>query len=282
LNYNKKTAVALGYFDGVHLGHAAVIKATTNTEFEPVVFTIGNRNSHNITTDSLKHKLLISLGAERICSYIFEEIRHFSPERFAAEILAETLNAKLVCCGYDFRFGEGGKADADKLKSLCGKLGAETIIIPPVSVNNTPVSSTLIRELIAKGDVKTANAFLGYELMYEQEVVGGNRLGRTIGFPTINQNLPPDCVLPRFGVYKSRTYIRGQALDSITNIGVKPTAGDNDSVFIETHIIGFDGDLYGEFVKVSLIDFIREEKKFNSFAELSAQIKQDLRTAHGK
>ncbi|MCL1823755.1 MAG: bifunctional riboflavin kinase/FAD synthetase [Oscillospiraceae bacterium] len=283
-------AAALGYFDGVHLGHKEVIKTTLSLQqYEPVVFTFRSlsplpklkNNNINITTDNLKHKLLKNLGVKHIYSYDFTEIKGLSPENFVSEILIKTLNAEAVCCGYDFRFGEGGNAGADKLTELCNKYGVATIIVPPVRINNTPVSSTFIRELITKGDIKTANKFLGYELTYRNTVIGGNKIGRTIGFPTINQHMPDECVLPRFGVYKSKVIINNQIRDGITNIGIKPTAGEQKYASAETYIIGFDGNLYGELIEIKLIDFIRDERKFNSFDELKEQIKKDLKTANG-
>jgi riboflavin kinase/FMN adenylyltransferase len=271
------TCAALGYFDGVHLGHKEVIKIALGlTQYEPVVFTFKSRESCNITADCTKHKKINELGIKRIFSYDFEEIKNFSPEEFVTEILVRKLNAGAVCCGYDFRFGRGGKADTDELTRICEKSGLVTVVVPPVELDGVPVSSTLIRELIIKGDMEAVNKFLGCELTYELEVVGGNRVGRTIGFPTINQNIPKNCVIPRFGVYGSRVTVKDGVYSGITNIGVKPTAGENRAAAIETHIIDYDGDLYGKTIKVSLLKFIRPEKKFNNFTELSNQIKEDL------
>jgi riboflavin kinase/FMN adenylyltransferase len=267
----KNKSIALGYFDGVHTGHQAVLKAAPNTD----VFTFDSRQSGNITTDVVKHKLLKQFGANNIYSYSFESIKNLSPEEFVSGILHGELRAETICAGFNFRFGKGAQADAQELSRLCGKLGIKTIIAPPVEA----VSSTLIRKLIVQGGIEAANELLGYEHFYELEVVGGNRQGRTIGFPTINQNMPESCVNPRFGVYASRAEIHGNHYKAITNIGVKPTAGEHKNITIETHIIGYGGDLYGEVIKVSLLKFIRPERKFNSFGELTQQIKEDLK--HG-
>ena len=343
----KLLSVALGFFDGVHLGHAAVISAAlSRKEYAPAVFTFKSRSplpklentrsaDANITgrdvprllgggtpsgvsggispasrpvstsgsakraatvpsqfaygelaavinTDGVKHKLLKSLGVKHIYSYDFLKIKHFTPEAFVSEVLVKTLNAKVVCCGYDFRFGEGGRANPDDLAGICGRLGVETIVAPPVKIDGVTVSSTFIRGLIAEGEITKANRFLGYELYYEGRVVGGNMIGRTIGFPTINQMMPRGCVLPKFGVYKSRVYIGDEVLDGITNIGVKPTAGHYRNASAETHIIGFGGDLYGKKIKISLVGFIRGEKKFASFDELKEQIKKDIEVINAK
>lgn len=267
-------AVALGFFDGVHLGHRAVIKAAP----EPAVFTFKKAfKDNNINTGSTKHKLLRSCGAKQIYAYDFNDIKDLSPDEFVEEFLIGMMNVKVVCCGFDFKFGKGAKADAGDLARICNKAGIKTIIVPAVEIDNAPVSSTRIRELIAAGDIKVANRLLGYELFYELKVVGGNMQGRTIGFPTINQDMPKKLVLPRYGVYKSCVYIEDKIYDGITNIGVKPTAGNYKNPTAETHIINFNNDLYGRKIKIALVDFIREEKKFNSFDELKNQINEDLK-----
>ncbi|MCL2637150.1 MAG: bifunctional riboflavin kinase/FAD synthetase [Oscillospiraceae bacterium] len=281
MNRNCSTScVALGYFDGVHLGHKEVIKtALSLTQYESAVFTFNNREADNITTDEAKKKLLTNLGVKQIFSYDFEETKNFSAEEFVSEILIKELRAGAVCCGFDFRFGKGAEAGTDELMRICERHRIVTIIVPPVELGGTAVSSSAIRKLIADGDVESANKLLGHELFYELEVVGGNKQGRTIGFPTINQNMPKDCTALRFGVYSSRVAIKSKRnlYRGITNIGVKPTAGENNNVTIETHIIGYDGDLYGKSIEVNLLKFIRPEKKFNSFEELTKQIKEDLK-----
>jgi riboflavin kinase/FMN adenylyltransferase len=271
-------AIAIGCFDGVHLGHREVIKAATNSEFEPAVFTFKCRAPGCITTDSSKRKLLTNLGVRQVFSYNFEKIKDYSPERFISEILLKNLNAGAVCVGYNFRFGKDAKADAADLAKICKKLGVEAFIVPPFEADGEVVSSTLIRKYIAGGDIEKVNSLLGYKLSYELRVVGGNRLGRTIGFPTINQNIPKNCAVPRLGVYKSRVIIKNEIFNGITNIGVKPTAGLNKNITIETHIIGYDGDLYGRIIRICLIKFIRPEIKFGSFEELTKQIEEDIKS----
>jgi len=277
IKYRNYVTAALGYFDGVHLGHREVLKSALVPDYyESAVFTFNSRIPCNITTDDTKHKLIRELGIEQIHSYNFESLKDYSPEEFVEKILVKGLNAKFVYCGFDFRFGKKRSAFADDLARICGEYGIVTIIKKPVIIDGITVSSSHIRELIHEGNIKIANKFLGYELFYELEVVGGNRLGRTIGFPTINQNMPQNVLPPKFGVYKSRVSVKGVEFKSITNIGIKPTAGENKNITIETHIIGYDGDLYGKVIKVSLLDFVRAERKFTSFEELSQQIKNDL------
>jgi riboflavin kinase/FMN adenylyltransferase len=252
-------------------------QAAEGKGLEPVVFTFKNRTTCNITTDSGKHSLLKKLGVKRVFSYDFMEIKDMSPKRFVSEILIGELGAGSVSCGFDFRFGASGKGDTGELTRLCGGHGIEAVIVPAVEVGGVAVSSSNIRGLIALGNIEKANRLLGYELSYRLKVVGGNKLGRTIGFPTINQNIPRSLVLPRFGVYRSSVCINKIAHPSITNVGVKPTAGNNINAAAETHIIGYDGDLYGKTLKLSLTGFVRDERKFNNFAELTEQIKEDLK-----
>jgi len=142
-------------------------------------------------------------------------------------------------------------------------------------VNGVPVSSTLIRELIRKGDVAGANEQLGHRFSLELPVLHGKRLGRTIGFPTINQVIPEFMVHPKHGVYASRAFVDGTVFPAITDIGIKPTVNSDGSEITETHIIGFSGDLYGKNVRIELLAFIREEKKFSGLDELKAQLETD-------
>ena len=150
-------------------------------------------------------------------------------------------------------------------------------IAEDVCLDGELISSTHIRELIRKGEIEAANRLLGYELMFNMPVVYGNQLGRTIDFPTINQVIPETNIIPRFGAYKSYVQVHGKHYRGITNIGVRPTVGDNTKVVMETHIVGFSGNLYGEKIAVSLVKFLREERKFADLNELKKQLKEDLK-----
>jgi len=185
------------------------------------------------------------------------------------------MNCKHVSCGWNFRFSKNAGAGTDDLQRICSEYGIGVSIIPPVEMGGQAVSSTRIREAIRNGDILSANQMLGYDLTYQLEVVEGAKLGRTLGFPTINQIIPADCVLPKFGVYKSRVKIDENEYTGITNIGIKPTVSTGNVPLIETHIPGFNMDLYGQTVRVSLQKFIREEKKFSSLEELKTQIQSD-------
>lgn len=285
-----KTAVALGFFDGLHLGHTQVIVQALLQELTPIVFTFSGRSvlpkfsrREDIIDHDLKLELLERIGVKHIYAPDFADVKDMTAEQFVQEILAERLNAGFVSCGYDFHFAKGGKADADTLRELCGKRGIKVCVVPAVKIGGETVSSTRIRELIKSGDTEKANLLLGYELTYCREVIHGKENGKKMGFPTINQTIPEGMTLPKFGVYKSRTKIGDTEYPSVTNIGVKPTIdldeGEVRRPLMETHIIGFEGDLYGRRISVSLLSYIRDERKFSGLQELSEQLEKDKRSA---
>lgn len=285
----KPSAVALGFFDGLHLGHIEVIKrALLKDGLCPVVFTFNDktllpkfrdRKGHCIITHEQKLKLFAKMGAEYIYAPDFNDIRDYSAEDFVEKILKELLCAGLVVCGYDFRFGKGGEGNPETLRELCARRGIACEVVPAVSIDGETVSSTVIREKIRNGDIEGANRCLGYELSYNLPVLKGNQIGRTIGFPTINQEIPDYMVKPKNGVYKSWTIIGGRICRSITNIGVKPTVGYKGGAIMETHIIGFNGDLYDKEITVALREYIREEVRFDSLEGLKAQLEEDRKKA---
>ena len=282
---NKPSAVALGFFDGLHLGHIEVVKRTLLKDgLCPVVFTFNdktllpkfkNSKGHCIITHEHKMEIFEKIGVEYIFAPDFNDIKDYSARDFVEKILKNLLSASFVVCGYDFRFGKGGEGNPETLKALCSELGIACEVVPAVSIDGETVSSTVIREKIRKGDVAGANHCLGYELSYNLPVLKGKQIGRTMGFPTINQEIPDYMVKPKNGVYKSWTIAEGRTYRSITNIGVKPTVNYTGKALMETHIIGYEGDLYGQNVKVALRDFMREEQKFDSLEQLKAQLTAD-------
>ena len=285
-----KSAVALGFFDGLHLGHMQVIKQALKQELTPVVFTFSDKSvlpkfkeREDIITYDLKLELLEKAGVKYIFAPDFADVKDMTAQQFVQEILTRRLNAGFVSCGYDFRFAKGGTADADTLCEICKEQGIEVSVVPAVKSEGETVSSTLIRRLIKSGEMERANRLLGYQLTYSLEVIHGKKNGRKIGFPTINQNIPTGMTVPKQGVYKSRTRVGGTDYPSITNIGVKPTIdleeGERRTPSMETHIIGYSGGLYGEKVSVSLLSFMREERKFDGLKELSEQLEKDKKTA---
>ena len=283
---NKRpSAVALGFFDGLHLGHIEVIKrALLKDGLCSVVFTFNDKTSlpkfsgkkgHCIITHEQKTEIFAGLGVEMVYAPDFSDVRDYSAREFVERILRDKLCASFVVCGYDFRFGKGGEGNPETLKALCAENGIECEVVPAVTVDGETVSSTVIRDLIRAGDIETANRYLGYELSYKLPVTEGKKIGRTIGFPTINQEIPDYMVKPKNGVYKSWTIVRGKTYRSITNIGVKPTVDYKGESIMETHIIGFDGNLYGKRIRVVLREFIRDEVKFDNLDQLKNQLDLD-------
>jgi riboflavin kinase/FMN adenylyltransferase len=286
-NNNKKTCVALGMFDGVHIGHAQVIQSAlaqkTEKDLTPAVFTfrVLGKSAKNIMPYQMKFALLKAAGIQSIYSSDFDSIRDLSPEEFVRQVLIERMNCAHVCCGWNFRFSKNAQADANDLKRICAEHRIGVDIIKPAEMDGEAISSTRIREAIKNGSISLANRMLGHDLTYELEVVEGAKLGRKLGAPTINQIIPDDCILPKFGVYKSRALVDVINYVAVTNIGIKPTVASKTkpSVTVETHIPGFNMEIYGQNVKVSLQEYIREEKKFNSIEELKAQIHLDVKEA---
>lgn len=279
----KKTSVALGLFDGVHLGHRAVIKATAASGLLPAVFTfksqtVTTKEGGALYTDEKKQSILESLGVRVFYSPDFSALCDRLPEDFFESVILGKLNAAAVCCGESFRFGKNAAGDVSLLKRLCKKHGIKLCVVPPVEYNGVTVSSTEIKRLLAAGKVDEANAMLGDRLSYTLRVVHGRELGRTLDFPTINQAPDKRLFLPRFGVYLSRVFVYGQSYRGVTNVGIKPTVGKNTPL-IETNILGLDEDLYGEKVTVALVRFIRDEKRFNSIDELKRQVVGDIENA---
>lgn len=287
----RETAVALGFFDGLHLGHIEVIKqALDHPEYNSVVFTFNDKTTlpkfkerKNIISYDLKTELLSKIGIDYIFAPDFADLRDLWAEEFVDKILIDRLNAKFVACGYDFRFAKGGRSTAEDLAKICKERNIAVTIVPAVKVDGEPVSSTEIRDLIAEGDIRQANRLLGYELTYYLEVIEGKQNGRKMGFPTINQAIPTGMAVPKRGVYKSWTQIKGKNFPSITNVGIKPTIvldeGEKRDTLMETHIIGFNGNLYHQKVRVVLREYMRPEKKFENMEQLKNQLTEDKKIA---
>ena len=286
---SSRTAAALGFFDGLHIGHAAVIecalKAAEDNGLTPAAFVIngepalpkfaGRTDMCLMTFPEKTAALRERFGVTELYSPDFGSIRGLLPEEFFTQGILGRMNAGIVCCGEDFRFGKNGAGDAELLRRLCEEHGILCDIVPPVCVNGTPVSSTYIRGLIRGGDVAAANELLICPFGYELPVTHGKQLGRTIGFPTINQEIPAFMVHPARGVYASEVKLDDRRYPAVTNIGTKPTVKSDNAENMETHIIGYGGDLYGQTVRVTLLRYLRPERKFDSLDELRQQLERD-------
>ncbi|MDE6728157.1 MAG: riboflavin biosynthesis protein RibF [Oscillospiraceae bacterium] len=281
---SEKTAVALGYFDGLHLGHMGVIGAAlAQRELKPAVFTFNCdttlpkfRSPEDLISFENKRELLAKAGVEYIYAPDFAEVCTLTDEDFVKTILSDKLNAGFACCGRNFRFGLGGHGTPKRLVKIGARYGIRTEIVEDVCLDGELISSTHIRELIRMGKIEEANRLLGYEWQFKLPVVHGNELGRMLCFPTINQILPDTNVMPRFGVYQSYVQVHGRNYRGVTNIGVRPTIENSCGIICETHILNFDGDLYGEDIEVALCRFIRPEQRFSSIEELKVQVLKDI------
>ncbi len=280
------TVVALGFFDGVHLGHQSVIRACKNyadSKLKTAILTFKNSPAEIlsdtkkplITTIKQKAALFEQAGIDSAYFIDFKDVQNLSGESFVRDILADKLNAKIVVTGFNYHFGKGGKENADDLCKLCEKYAIKTYVCDPVMYDDAPVSSTRIRECIKSGEVDKANSMLGYDFSFEAEIISGNHIGSKINLPTINQPLIPQLVVPKFGVYASLVSINNKTYIGATNIGVHPTVAQTTPL-CETHLIDYNGkDLYGASAKIKLLKFIREERKFDSIEQLRIQIEND-------
>lgn len=279
-------SLALGFFDGVHLGHAQVIKnAVNNTSdsvksavltFESSPFNLLTGEKKELLTDNdEKFSLFEKLGVDYVFCIDFAIIKDMSAEEFVKDILCDKLNACYISTGYNYHFGKGGNSGTHELKELCKNEGVKVFTNEPVLYENEAVSSTRIRECIKNGDMKSANAMLSYNYSIKGVVEEGNHIGTKIKTPTINLPLCSYSITPRFGVYASKVLVDGKVFFGATNIGTHPTVG-GDKVLCETHLLDFENaDLYSKKVEVQPLHFIRDEKKFHSIDELKSQIEKD-------
>ena len=288
---NNGTAVALGFFDGLHQGHRNIISlavkekengltAVCLTFLQSPKSVLTHTDSNALMSDSDKLKTLEKLGIDHTIQLDFKKIMNMTAKDFFKEILLDNLNAKKLFCGFNYRFGKNGEGDVQMLKTLCDSHGIELNVLPAKQNNGEVVSSTLIRSLIAEGDVKKANELLCSEFGFSSVVEHGKKLGRTLGTPTINQSLLKELTVPKFGVYVSRvTLENGKSYCGVTNIGIKPTVGGNVPV-CETWMPEYKGEeVYGQTTDIRLLEFIREEKKFADIEELKNAILENGKTA---
>lgn len=284
MSSKNNAAVALGSFDGLHKGHKAVIACALSKKERGLVPTVLLFDTHPLLTltgtapdeilqNDLRDEKLIALGV-KIEHISFSEIRDYTPTEFFEKVILDKLNAGAVCCGENYQFGKGGVGGVAELKELCKFNSVDFTSVPLVSFEGSPISSTRIRTALVCGDIIKANEMLGYEFSYKRIVKSGFQRGRLLGAPTINQYFGTGAVVPKYGVYASVTVVDGCEYPSVTNIGLRPTF-ENDDPRSETCIIGFDGNLYGCYIEVKLIDYMRGEIRFNSMEALSNQISAD-------
>lgn len=282
------TALAIGNFDGLHIGHMKLIDEimflSRRHGLKSLVWTFNEHPENiisssyvtkSITTVDEKIELLSEKNVDLMYIEDFRAVRNKTPDEFIEDILLGMFNVKCVVCGFNFRFGKGNGGDAYYLKERLAEHGVSVRIISPIIYDDKIVSSTYIRSLIEKGDMELVSRLMRREFYINFPVVQGRHLGREIGVPTINQEFPPDHIIPMKGVYACAVYINGEPYIAVANVGTKPTV-EGDHISCETHILDFCGDLYGKNIKVCFFKRLRDEKKFSSLDELKSVIKNDI------
>ena len=286
--------LCLGNFDGVHLAHRSLLREAKKLKAERIpdarcgVFCFEKLSTDYLSSDPPKHlttleqklKYFADEGMDFAFVADFPSLQDLSPEAFVNNILIGQCTCKAVVCGYNYRFGKGGTGTYKLLQKMFPK--DCVIAAEPIYKNGETVSSTRIRELLKKGNIKGANALLTVPFSITASVEHGKGLGHHLGFPTFNQLPPKEILLPMRGVYLTRCIIDSKCYYGLTNIGTHPTVDQNAPINLETHLLDFDGDLYEKNLTVEFLDYIRPEIHFESQKALQEQIQKDILTVKAK
>ena len=278
--------IALGFFDGVHTAHGALLRRVKEVAAErnavPAAFTFDCHPSARLSGRSVP--LLTSVedraflmqsryGMEEILVASFDEMMQMNWADFISHYLAGEQSAVHVVCGNDFRFGWKGEGNPERLKSKCAELGIGCDVIGAIELDGIRVSSTYIRTLIESGDMERAAEFLGHPHILSDIVTPGKRLGRTLGFPTVNLHFQPGVIVPAYGVYAAKVYLEdGSEQIAAVNVGVRPTVEAVSEPNVEAFLLDFDGDLYGQRVRVEFYRHLRGERKFPNVETLTQEV----------
>ena len=286
----RERVIALGFFDGVHKGHGALLRTVAQVAdrlgAKPCAFTFDRSPTAAITGQAVP--LLSSVedrvwlmrryyGIEEVIVAPFDGMQKMDWQDFVSEYLQKELGAVHVVAGHDFHFGYMGKGNPQRLQEKCRELGMGCDIIQKVEQDGITISSTYIRTLIAQGEVERADQFLGHPHTLTNRVAHGKKIGTTtLGFPTVNLLIPQGVIVPAYGVYATRVWFDGQCRCAVTNVGVRPTVEDNDGhVTVEGCILDFDGDLYGHEIRMEFYKYLRPEQKFASMQALADEIRHN-------
>lgn len=285
----KETAVAIGKFDGVHIGHRRLLEEILEKKkdglcacvftFDPAPAVLfGFSDGKELTTREEKRMLFERMGVDILVEFPMNlETAAILPETFVREILAVRMNVRFLAAGSDISFGAGGAGNAGLLEKLAPELGFRLKTIDKVCLEGQEVSSTIVRSCVEKGDMEQAEKMLGMPYMVTGTVVKGRQLGRTLGFPTLNL-LPADSkLLPPNGVYFSRVRLGEKVYRAISNVGYKPTVSNEKVMGLESYLYDFDRDAYGAGIEVSLLKFRRPERRFENVEALREQLEKDIR-----
>ncbi len=289
LNKNPNLSLALGYFDGVHIGHKKVIGSAVNFARQngnksavitfkdhPCCFFRGVCPKYILSReDRLAH--IEALGVDYVYILDFDsKLCMLSAEDYLKNVLIDNFSPKSISTGFNHYFGAKKSGGVDLLTANQEKYGYKYFEIPPQKIFDNTISSTAVRESLSKGQIQNANEMLGYNFSITGKVVKGQQLGRKIGFRTANLLYPCELIDLPFGVYSVKVYYNGESFRGITNFGIRPTVSDSRQCTLETHILDFDKDIYGNEITVEFLKMIREEKKFDSIHDLKMQIAQDI------
>lgn len=262
----------LGGFDGLHVGHRLLLARAKEYGLTVGVMSIVGGKDDRLFDFSEREEIFELAGIDFAVEFSFDEIKELSPQEFVA-ILEGRFAPSVYVCGEDFRFGKGAEGTAQGLQALTN---AKVDVLPLLELDGEKVSSSAIKKLLAQGELTKANALLGVPFSLSGTVIRGKRLGRTIGFPTANFIYPKGKFSLPYGVYKTQVKVDGERYLAITNCGSQPTF-DGTHVCVETHIVGFSGDLYGQLLTVEFLQKIREIRRFENVEELQKQLQRDLK-----
>lgn len=286
----QRRVIALGFFDGVHLGHGALLRTVAETaerlEALPCAFTFNKSPTAVITgvgvplLSTVDDRILLMrerYGIREVAVASFDAMQRMDWKDFITKYLVEELGVVHVVAGHDFHFGYMGKGNPDRLRAKCAELGVGCDIIEKVERDGITISSTYIRTLVAQGEMERAAQFLGHPHILTQKVTRGKGIGHSaLGFPTVNLRVPDGVIVPAFGVYATRVRFDGEVRAAVTNVGVRPTVADNDGrVTVEGFILDFDGDLYSHQVHMEFHKRLRGERKFPSMEALAEEIRKN-------
>ncbi len=291
-----KRVIALGFFDGVHVGHGALLRqarqkahelgcSAAALTFEPHPNTvIFGEKTPLINTLPERRQLMTGLyGIDEMLVLPFDRaFMEMDWQDFVRNVLAEQFEAAHVVCGFDYTFGYRGLGNARNLQALCKELGLGCDVVEKVELLGDEVSSTRIRALLEQGKLEEANTLLGHPHLITGVVSHGKELGRVLGFPTANLPLGEELVEPKRGVYAAKVILQnGNVYKGVTNVGSRPTFGDGTHITVETYLLDFAGDLYGQEMQVELVKFLRPEQKFASVDELKQSVLKDIENVKG-
>ncbi len=296
----QRRVIALGFFDGVHMGHGALLRRVKETADRlgavPAAFTFDRSPAAAITGKAVpllstledRNALMNGLyGIQELVVAPFHTMQHMDWEDFIQSYLVGELGVVHVVAGHDFHFGYMGEGNPERLRAKCQALGVGCDIIPKVELDGVTVSSTYIRTLIAQGEMERAVEFLGHPYRLTRQVTHGKRLGSRLGFPTVNLRIPEGVIVPAFGVYATHVWVLPDYPDhqpcipgvgpcmAVTNVGVRPTVEDGDQVTVESFLLDFNGDLYGRTVRAEFYKYLRPERKFPSVEALAEEIQHN-------